>query len=84
MGKIVFWAVIIIGVLFVARLITHQSAQRVKRAERARETDAAGVPSEQMVRCAHCGIHLPRSEALLSEGRTWCGAEHARLGVRQQ
>jgi len=33
-----------------------------------------------MVRCAHCGIHLPRSEALLQGGHTWCSAEHARLG----
>jgi len=34
-----------------------------------------------MVRCAHCGIHLPRSEALLQGGQTWCSAEHARLGA---
>ncbi|WP_277404946.1 PP0621 family protein, partial [Achromobacter xylosoxidans] len=40
---------------------------------------AAGAP-EAMVRCAHCGIHLPRSEALLQGGRTWCSQEHARLG----
>ncbi|WP_333904480.1 PP0621 family protein, partial [Achromobacter insolitus] len=37
-------------------------------------------PLESMVRCAHCGIHLPRSEALLQNGQTWCSAEHARLG----
>jgi len=36
-----------------------------------------------MVRCAHCGIHLPRSEAVLMNGQTWCSQEHARLGVRQ-
>ncbi|WP_277402936.1 PP0621 family protein, partial [Achromobacter xylosoxidans] len=40
---------------------------------------AASAP-EAMVRCAHCGIHLPRSEALLQGGRTWCSQEHARLG----
>lgn len=36
--------------------------------------------SESMVRCEYCGIHLPRSEALLLQGKTWCGEEHARLG----
>jgi uncharacterized protein len=36
-----------------------------------------------MVRCAHCGIHMPRSEAVLSDGKTWCSPEHAKLGVRQ-
>ncbi len=32
--------------------------------------------TEDMVRCAHCGIHLPRSESLLSQQRTFCCAEH--------
>lgn len=31
---------------------------------------------EGMVRCAQCGIHLPRSEALLKGGRTYCSAAH--------
>lgn len=39
--------------------------------------------SEPMVRCAHCGIHLPRSEALMKDGKTWCSDAHAQLGVRQ-
>lgn len=39
--------------------------------------------AEEMVRCAHCGIFLPRSEALLKSGKTWCSNTHAQLGVRQ-
>lgn len=39
--------------------------------------------AEPMVRCAHCGIHLPRSEALMKNGQTWCSDAHAQLGVRQ-
>jgi len=35
-----------------------------------------------MVRCAHCGIHLPRSEAVLQNGLTWCSTEHAALGKK--
>ncbi|MFV9474837.1 PP0621 family protein [Advenella sp. RU8] len=38
--------------------------------------------SESMVQCAHCHIHLPRSEALLKDGKTWCSEEHARLGQK--
>ena len=33
-----------------------------------------------LVRCAHCGLYLPRAEAHLAGGRPYCGAEHARLG----
>jgi len=31
---------------------------------------------EDMVRCAHCGLHIPRSEGLQSGGNYFCGAEH--------
>lgn len=35
-----------------------------------------GDAPEGMVRCVQCGIHLPRSEALLKSGRTYCSAAH--------
>ena len=47
----------------------------------------AGKPQQQpleqqdLVRCARCGVHLPRSEARQAEGRLYCGEEHARLGA---
>jgi uncharacterized protein len=37
---------------------------------------------EGMVRCAHCGIHLPRSEAVVSRGRTYCSTAHLELDRR--
>ena len=30
----------------------------------------------QMVRCAHCGLYLPRDEALRADGQDFCSAEH--------
>ena len=34
-----------------------------------------------MVPCAHCGIHLPTSEALLDQaGRPFCSESHRRAG----
>lgn len=47
---------------------------RRKREERSRKADAA--KSEDMVRCAQCGIHLPRGESLMVRGETFCCAEH--------
>lgn len=44
---------------------------------------ARGRPSlEGMVACAHCGVHLPRSEALTAGGRTYCSAAHRDAGPR--
>jgi len=36
----------------------------------------------ELVRCAHCGVHLPRSEARQVAGALYCSEEHARLGAR--
>jgi uncharacterized protein len=35
--------------------------------------------SEDMVRCAHCGVHLPRSESIVSHGESFCTDEHRQL-----
>jgi len=35
--------------------------------------------AEDMVRCAHCGVHLPRSESHTGSGEFFCSEEHLRL-----
>ena len=40
---------------------------------------AATRPPEQMVNCEHCGLYLPRAEAIGEDGRYFCCAEHRRL-----
>jgi uncharacterized protein len=32
--------------------------------------------AEDMVRCAHCGVHFPKSEGIMAGGRYFCGVEH--------
>jgi len=46
----------------------------------ARDGAKAGV--DELVRCAHCGVHVPRVEAQALDGRHFCSSEHARLGAR--
>lgn len=31
---------------------------------------------EDMVRCARCGVHLPRGEAVMSQQRFFCSGQH--------
>ena len=38
------------------------------------------LPAQDMVRCAHCGIHLPRSEALSDGADLYCSDSHRLLG----
>lgn len=90
MGKILFWFILILAVLIGARLLARSvskddeqppTAGRLGKAAKAPPADMS--EAESMVRCGHCGIHLPRSEAYLSQGQTWCGPEHARIGQNQ-
>ena len=58
MGKVVFWIIVVFVVLFAIRLVG--AAQAKKRRERDAQQGAAGP----MVRCATCGVFLPRTEAV--------------------
>ncbi len=91
MGKILFWGLVILGGLIAARLLAAHSRKQNSKPDVADTPQAsnqttssvkADIQPEAMVRCAHCGIHMPRSEAVLTDGQTWCSPEHARLGVR--
>lgn len=88
MGKALLWVVVILGGLMLARVLAHAKASSAAKSA-ARKPEPAPAPSdahrgkpEAMVRCSHCGVHLPRSEATMIGGHTWCSSEHARLGNR--
>lgn len=80
MAKVLIWVVIILGIMLVSRVLTHRHAARRGRRS---PTTSSQAPAESMVRCAHCQIYLPRSEAYMSQGKTWCCAEHAQLGLHK-
>jgi uncharacterized protein len=48
--------------------------RRVDRGE-PKPPAAAG---EDMVQCVQCGVHLPRSESITTQGHFFCTAEHQR------
>ena len=44
-----------------------------------RRRGGAGQPPsapQEMIACAHCGVHLPRDEALPGRGGVFCGDAH--------
>ena len=40
-----------------------------------------GAPQD-VVACAHCGVHLPSGEAWIEDKRSYCCEDHRRLGPR--
>ena len=67
--------VVLVALVFVAVWLLRRALRRLEGGEAPRERTAA-----ELVSCAHCGMHLPRPEARLSDGRPYCSDEHARLG----
>lgn len=67
------WLLVIAVVVLVALLMSKASRRR----EPPRQP-GGGPKVEDMVRCHVCGVNLPRSEAILSGGRFYCGEEHRR------
>lgn len=39
--------------------------------------DSSASPlAEDMVRCAQCGVHVPKGECVQAQGRSFCSAAH--------
>ncbi len=69
MTKFLLLILVIVAVWWLAKGFRRKDAAR----------DASEVVGEQMVTCGHCGVYLPRSEAIGEGDRLYCCAEHRRL-----
>ena len=70
--------------LLVILVLVAAAVYLLRRALRAKPPqDASAQPPAtpgELVRCAHCGVHLPLAEARALGDRLYCSDEHARLG----
>jgi uncharacterized protein len=71
MAKVLIWIVVIIAVLFGLRLLNVAKGKRGVD-PKGRESPPP-TPSETMVRCARCGVYLPRADATPSPAGLTCG-----------
>ena len=65
--KYLFWAIVIAFVWWAWRRARSTSTQR---------PPAAPPQAQEMVTCAHCGIHLPHTEAVAGSRGQYCSAAH--------
>jgi uncharacterized protein len=75
MRFLVLIALVVLAVWLIRRALRGPTA----KADISNKTQADGG---ELVRCAHCGVHLPRAEARQAAGALYCSDEHARLGAR--
>ena len=69
-------------VIVVIGLVLWFSLRRSPRVPPSRGTRPPGRP-QPMVRCAHCGVHLPAGEAVPDGSLHYCSPAHRALGVRK-
>lgn len=55
-----------------------------RSATRRSVTDRKGSTTVPLVRCAHCGTHVPAHEALERGGQHYCSLEHLKAGPRAE
>ncbi|PPE67927.1 PP0621 family protein [Caldimonas caldifontis] len=74
------YLVVVVVVLVVVWLLR---GQRRKEASAPRSSARPREAPQQMVDCAHCGVHLPAADAVRGEdGRHYCTAAHRLAGPR--
>lgn len=75
--------VILLALLLLAWLLFGSTRRRGRDARRDGKGASAAAPAvEDMVACAHCGVHLPASLVLHAQGRSYCSTAHRDAGPR--
>ena len=71
MSRLLFFAVIAAVVYWLLKSY---------RTQMPKDGDASGPAevAEDMVRCVHCGVHLPKHESILAGGEIYCSEAHRR------
>ncbi len=89
MRNLLLFVLFLIGVFYVRRALQRGAGgdQQGERpapggAQPEASTRGAEPAFEQMVACAHCGLHVPESEGVKGGGQFYCSDEHRRLGPR--
>jgi uncharacterized protein len=72
-SKLILILILAIVVFAIVKNYGRRAARGEQGAPRPAEQKQSG---EDMVRCAKCGVNLPRSESMLSKGKYFCSNEH--------
>ena len=72
MGKVVFWLVVVFGVLFALRM-WNASKLRGTRKDTSGPDNANAPSATAMIKCVDCGVFLPRTDATTAPDGYRCG-----------
>ena len=76
MGRLLVLVVLVVAAVWLIRRALRTPGAKTEGVEKSEDPKEAG----ELVRCARCGLLLPRAEARGAAGALYCTEEHARLG----
>lgn len=71
---------LLIGAIAVVAWLLHNARHRRLDHDRSQAGTGGTRAAARMVRCVHCGLHVPENEAVRRGDDAFCSREHAELG----
>ena len=75
MGQFLRILIILIGLWLILRLVKHFLDKHRPKAK------SAPTPQDDVVPCAHCGVYVPRAEAVHAHGKIYCSTAHSKTAA---
>jgi len=76
MGRIFLYLVLLAVSLYVVKLVKTRLDEPLKKLKKDASVDESDP--NNMVKCLHCGLHIPEKEAIKQGDKVFCSLEHAR------
>jgi len=73
MSRLLFFAAVVAAVYLLLNSYRNRAA-----GEKTHGRETKSGQAENMVRCAYCGVHLPKSESVMAEDKYFCSDAHRR------
>jgi len=73
MSRILF----ILVLLAVGYLLLKSWQRKLRLRQNQQQTSGKTIKNTRMLRCEHCGLHVPENEAIARGGKHFCSLEHA-------
>ena len=75
------YLVVVLVVVVVGWLLLRPRKNAPPKAPQRAQPEKPGL--QEMLQCRHCGVHLPRAEALVDERGAFCSEAHRLAGPRE-
>ncbi|WP_244965971.1 PP0621 family protein [Pseudomonas luteola] len=74
--RLLFWLALIIAIVWLCRRLLQAKPQKSQKTRLAKP--------QPMVRCGHCGVHIPRDKALPHGEHWFCRQDHLQKSLSSE